>query len=180
MKKTVLFTLALCLLLSVTGCSLPEMPGAATEPAEKVFTVDTYQLQLTADSSFQENTAGSFDLQITNGQCYISIMAYSYIDLPQDTTPADVYEMQNQDLFGKREHVTAVEDTVTQAPSGALVSYGLYSAERDGTKNYYATYLMDFPDGETFAWVLVTSAPSYMEANREMLHNYVCSLTPIA
>ena len=52
----------------------------------------------------------------------------------------------------------------------------MYSAERDGTKNYYGSYLIDFPEEETFAWVLITATPSYFESNRETLHNIVCSL----
>ena len=53
----------------------------------------------------------------------------------------------------------------------------MYSAERDGVKNYYVTYLVDIPLEETFAWVLVTAAPSYLDNNQEYLHNIVCSLT---
>ena len=45
-------------------------------------------------------------------------------------------------------------------------------------KNYYATYLLDFPEAETLAWVLITATPSYLDANRESLHNIVCTLKP--
>lgn len=159
MKKLMVFLLVACLL---AGC------GAANQTAsEKVFTVDGYNLQLTADSSFYQNTGGSFDLQITNDHAYISIMAYKYIDLPDGMTPLDAYQVQNEDIFSRRTNVTAIEEGQTR---------GLYSAERDGVKNYYATYLIDLPEHETFAWVLVTGAPSYVENNREYLDGIVDSL----
>lgn len=164
MKKLTVFLLAACLLLSGCGAISQE----AAQPVEAVFTVDGYGLQLTADSSFYEDTGGSFDLQITNDHAFVSIMAYKYIDLPQDCTPADVYVMQNQDIFSRRTNVTALEEAETK---------GLYSAERDGVKNYYATYLIDLPEQETFAWVLVTAAPSYLENNRAYLDGIVASIT---
>jgi len=35
------------------------------------------------------------------------------------------------------------------------------------------------PDDETFAWVLVSAMPSYLDENKEYLHNIVCSLSTI-
>ena len=179
MRKMIAVVMAVCVLFSLAGCSALEDATAIVRPKEKVFSIDTYHLQITADTTFQEKTGGnSWDLQITNGDAYISVMAYKYIDLPQDVTPADVYDMQNQDIFSKRDNVATVEETMTQTLPGCKVTYGMYSAEKDGGKNYYASYLMDFADAETFAWVLVTAVPSYMEENKETLHNIVCSLTP--
>lgn len=179
MKKRILVLLmAVFLLLSAAGCSMPN--GASpVAPTEAVFSVENYPFQITADSTFRENTGGSFDLQITNDRCYVSIMAYAYIDLPSDTTPLDVFAMQNEDLLNRREAVTLIEEAATQTTDRCVLTQALYSAEKDGTKNYYATYLLDFPQDQVFAWVLVTAAPSYLTNNREMLHNIVCSLTPV-
>lgn len=168
-KVTVLF-LVIGLLLSAAGCSV-------SVPEEKVFSVDDYQLQITADSTYREATGGSFDLQITNNKTYISIMAYKYMDLPTDVTPQKVFDMQNEELFSKREAVKRIEEAKTQKTEQYTITQALYSAEKDGAKNYYATYLIDFADAETFAWILVTAAPSYLTANRDYLHNIVCSLT---
>lgn len=164
--KRILLLLAACALIFAAGCTASDHTAA---PA--VFAIDDYGLQLTADSSFREDTNGSFDLQITNDKAYISVMAYKYTDLPDSTTPLDVYHTQNEDLFSKRDAVTAIEESETR---------GLYSAQRDGVKNYYATYLLDFPEAETFAWVLITATPSYLEANRDSLDSIVETLTPIA
>ena len=172
MKKGIALFLIVCVLLS--GCS----PLVKESPQSKIFAVESYHLQITADGSFSEKTGGSFDLQITNNKSYISIMAFQYIDLPQDSTPLDVYDAQNNDLFSKREKVTVVEKSKTQTITQGTATYGVYSAEKDGTKNYYATYLMDFPEKETFAWVLISATPSYYTNNTEYLHNIVCSLAP--
>lgn len=179
MKKAIVFLLMVCMLFSITGCSGIDNIVSPAEPMEEAFVVPGYGLQITADSTFYTNTGGSFDLQITNDKTYISIMAYDYIDLPQDTTTRDVYDVQNEDLFSKRDAVAVIEEAKTQTLAQGEITYEVYSAEKDGVKNYYATYLVDFPEKETFAWVLITAAPSYYNNNTEYLHNIVCSLTSI-
>lgn len=179
MKRVSVVLLMVCVLFSATGCSILNDAISHVKPTEAVFSIDSYQLQITADSSFQEKTGGNFDLQITNDNAYISIMAYKYIDLPEGLTPLDVYDMQNEDIFSRRDAVTVIEETKTQSIPRHVVAQAMYSAEKDGVKNYYATYLVDIPEEETFAWVLVTAIPSYLNNNREYLHNIVCSLTTI-
>lgn len=179
MKKVLVMFLIACILCSVAGCSIPNDTDTLIPPKDTVFTIKSYNLQLTADSTFEENTGGSYDLQITNGSTYVSIMAFQYIDLPSNLTPMDVYDMQNEDLFSKRTAVKIIEEAKTQAIAQRTITHALYSAEKNGVKNYYASYLIDLPDAETFAWVLVTAAPSYLSANRDFLHNIVCSLTTI-
>lgn len=184
MKKAMIILLAACLLLSAAGCTIPiESVSKPTEtvskPAEAIFTIDSYQLQITADSTFQDKTAGSYDLQLTNGRTYIGIMAFKYIDLPTGVTPLDVLDMQNEDLFSKRTNVTTVEEAKTQSLPQGTVTHALFSGEKDGNKNYYASYLIDMPDAQTFAWVLVSGMPSYITENREYLNTIVCSLMPI-
>ena len=168
--------LALCILLTASACSLPN-PSA---PEEKVFSIGDYNMQITANTDFHEKTGGSFDLQITNDKCYISIMAFRYIDLPADTTPFDVFDLQNEDLLGRREKVVTIEDARMQVLTKGSLTNSLYSAEKDGVKNYYGSYLMDLPSDESFAWILVTAAPSYFEHNRADLERIVSSLKSIA
>lgn len=176
MKKVIVLLLAVCLLISATGCSALNDVAAILSPKEAVFTVDDFNLQITANTSFHQSTAGDWDLQITNNQSYISVMAFRYGDLPSGKTPLDIYDMQNEDLFGKRTNVSVIEKATTQNLPQYELTQSLYSAERDGTKNYYGSYLIDFPEDETLAWVLITATPSYFEGSRESLHNIVCSL----
>jgi len=168
MRKIAVFLLVACMLFVAAGCD-------RSEASEEIFVLPGYGLEITADSNFYENTGGSFDLQITNDKCYVSVMAYHYADLPLDTTTYDAYEIQNEDLFGKRDEVTVIEETKTQG----TITYGVHSAKKDGVENYYATYLLDFPESEIFAWVLITSTPTYYMNNTEYLHNIVCSLVPV-
>ena len=177
MKTWISVLLLICVLCSAVGCGIVGIP-ALSEPKELVFPIELYHLQLTADTTFYQTDGGSFDLQITNDKAYISVMAYKYMDISEDLTPLDVYEMQNEDLFGKREAVSVVEEKKTQTLSSGEMTRAIYSAERDGIKNYYATYLIDFPNDEVFAWVLVTAMPSYLSENTDALHAIVCSLAP--
>ena len=172
MKKAIVFILMTCILFSAVGCS-------STKPSEKIFSIESYNLQIKADNTFSEKTAGDFDLQITNDKCYISIMAFEYIDLPNDLTPSDVYDMQNDDIFSRRSNVTTIEETKSESFSNRTITKALYSAEKDGIKNYYATYLIDLPEDEVFAWVMITAMPSYLSDNQEYLNNIASSLTTI-
>ena len=176
MKKVIVLLLAVCLLLSASGCSVLNDAAAILSPKEAVFPMDNGHLQITADTSFRQSTAGDWDLQITNGNAYISVMVYRYIDLPSGTTPLDAYDMQNDDLISKRTNVTVIEAAKTQSLPQYELTQCLYSAERNGSKNYYGSYMIDFPQDEICAWVLVTATPSYFEDNRDTLHSIVCSL----
>ncbi len=176
MKKTMAILLAVCLVFSASGCSMLNDVASIFSPKAAVFTVDGYDLQITADTTFRQATGGAWALQITNSKAYISVMAFRYSDLSGGMTPRIVYDMQNEDLISKRTNVTVIEKAKSQSLPKYKLTQAVYSAERDGTKNYYGTYLIDFPEEETFAWVLVTATPSNFESNREDLHNIVCSL----
>ena len=74
MKKVIVVLLAACMLFSAVGCSVLNETSSVLKPTEAIFSIDNYYLQITADSTFQENTGGSFDLQITNDHAYICIL----------------------------------------------------------------------------------------------------------
>lgn len=174
MKKILAVLLAVCILFTAGGCF--DLGNIYSQPERKLFYLESYQLQILADETFREDTGGSFDLQLTNDKSYISIMAYRYAELPEGTTARDVYDIQNQDIFGKRDAVTTVKETETATlPQGTLI-HGVFTAEKDGSMNYYITYLVDLPAQETLAWVLVTAVPSYYSSNAEHIDNMVASL----
>ena len=172
MKKAILFILVSCILFSNIGCTL-------IQPSEKIFSIDNYNLQITADSTFSQENDSNFDLQITNDKSYISIFAFKYIDLSKEQTPLDIFDKQNEDIFSRRTEVNLIEETKSQSFSNHTITQALYSAEKDGVKNYYAPYLIDFPEDDVFAWVLITATPSYLIDNREYLNNIVCTLITI-
>ncbi len=172
MKKAILFILISCILFSNIGCTL-------IQPSEKIFSIDNYNLQITADSTFSQENDSNFDLQITNDKAYISIFAFKYIDLSNEQTPLDIFDKQNEDIFSRRTEVNLIEETKSQSFSNHTITQALYSAEKDGVKNYYAPYLIDFPEDDVFAWVLITATPSYLIDNREYLNNIVCTLITI-
>ena len=173
MKKAMIFVLVVCILCSSAGCSVL----TPAELVQKTFLLESYNLQIVADDTYYEKTGGSFDLQLTNENSYISIMVYRYSDLPEGTTARDVYDIQNQDIFSKRDAVAEIEKTETfSLPQGEAIR-GAYTAKRDGSENYYVTYLIDIPEEEVLAWVLVTTLPTYYPNHKEHLDNIVCSLS---
>ena len=147
---------------------------------EKTFKVYGYDLKITANSNFKDDSEDSpWDLQITNNNVYLSVMAYEYIDLSEGQSPKDLYDFHNEDLFSRRENVSVIEEEATQTLTGKNITKTRYSAEADGNKNYYDTYLIDFTESEVFAWVLVTGTPSYLKNNTEELESIVYSLETV-
>jgi len=177
MKKILALFYTVCLLLAATGCSAVYRIDFAANTKDTVFSIKDYGLQITADGSFHLTDADNFDLQITNKDAYISIYAYKYTDLPYGLTPNDIYDMQNEDIFSKRTNVTVIDEVKSQSSEAVTITYEVYSAQKNGNENYYATYLVDFPHDKTFAWVLVSATPEYFNDNKERLHNIVCSIT---
>lgn len=175
MKKLITALMIIVLVISAAGCGIADI----SIPQKKVFTIDAYNLQITANSTFYESTDGELDIQITNDKARISVFAYCYDDLSQNITPLDIYELQNEELFNKRDNVTIIENAETQSFENRSVTKALFSGERNNVKNYYAAYLIDFPNEEVCAWVLVTSAPSHFKAKREYYNSIVCSLKPM-
>lgn len=179
LKKIIVLLLTICTLLLAVGCSAIDKRNPFSQPTEKVFSIDNYKLQITADTTFKEDTDGEFDLQITNDECYISVMTYKYVDIAEDLTPMDVFDMQNDALFSQRGNVTVVEKATTQTLGQKSIIKALYSAEKDKIKNYYVAYLIDIPENETLSWVLVSAMPTYIIENKENIDNIVYSLESI-
>lgn len=126
------------------------------------FEVEDYGITLTASKDWEKSEETPFDLQIGDGNSYLSIMAYDKIDLADDQTPEDIYKWHNEDLFGRRDNVELVEEPITYTGNGKTITRAMYSAERDGMKNYYCSCLVTFEGGDVFAWVIMTGTPSYL------------------
>lgn len=168
MKKTLILSLVLCILLSAAGCSL-------LNPAPKDFEVADYNMVITADEGFKEDTGGEWSLQITNYQTYISVMPFTYEEL-DDITPEEIYALQNEDIFTRREDTKVLEEETTKTENGKTIIRTVFSAVLDGEENYYVCYLVDIPESELCAWVLVTTLPEYYNSVKENSDTIVASL----
>lgn len=166
MKNFRIFAVCLALCLLLTGCSF--IPSA--KPIEpKTFEMEFYGLCLTADDSYKEvEDKGEWDLQITNGNAYISVMAYYLIDLAEDQNPKGIYDSHNEDIFSTRDNISVIKSAQTQTQGQKTITKTRYSGEWEGNKNYYDSYLLEFEGGDVFAFVLVTGTPSYIENTKEL------------
>ncbi len=168
MKKTLILSLVLCILLSAAGCSL-------LNPAPKDFEVADYNMVITADEGFTEDTGGEWSLQITNYKTYISVMPFTYEELG-DITPEEIYSLQNEDIFTRREDTEVLEEETKKTENGKTIIRTVFSAVLDGDENYYVCYLVDIPESELCAWVLVTTLPEYYDSIKENSDTIVASL----
>ena len=156
-------TLSMCIVLAcvvlLAGCSGGEAPIR--------FYIEDYNLAFMAPQEWERTENYNFDLKITDGKAYFSVMVYYSIDLAADETPKDVYAWQNNDLFSKRENVEVVEEEQIIQYDGGTITATLFSAEREHKKNYYYSCLVQLDDNEDiFMWVLINATPSYILKNQ--------------
>lgn len=178
MKRCILACVLVLLCLIAAGCGMPEEEN---ETKEKVFNIEDFGLTLKTDESFRLSDGGeNFDLQITDGNCYISFMVYKKIDLAEEQTPESVYDYHISDMFSRRENVTVISEKSYGVYAGRDVIHSRYSAELNGNKNWYDMYLVDFKGEDTFAWVLVTAMPSHLETYGDDYKNVVLALRKTA
>ncbi len=147
---------------------------SSTESQEEKFVIDYYDIVVPTEGDWKDVTEGKpFDLQLHDGNSYYSVMAYKYVDLAEGQTPEDIYEWHNEDIMGKRDNSQLITADIVTKMDGKCITKRMYSAERDGNKNYYVSYLVDFEEEETFAWVLVTATPTTMMKNSDKYHKMV-------
>lgn len=168
MKKALILSLILSLLLSAAGCSL-------LNPAPKDFDVADYNMVISADEGFKEDTDGDWSLQITNYKSYISVMPFTYEELG-DITPEEIYSLQNEDIFTRREDAKVLEEETKKTENGKTIIRKVFSAVLDGEESYYVCYLVDIPESEICAWVLCSTLPEYYDSIKEKSDTIVASL----
>lgn len=180
MKKIFCLILSLCAVFSLCSCSLIKRDVIKNE--DIVYTIEDYGLSVTVDGDFSEReTDTNFDLQITDSNAYMMVMAYKSEDLAQGQVPKEFYEYHNTELFSneERKNVTVIEEETTTLKDNKTITKTIYSAEYEGNKNYYASYFVEFSDFDTFAWVLFTCYPSVYKANSERYQTFVENIQPI-
>lgn len=152
----------LVMVFLMTGCS-----GIAEE--DQIMQVEGYDLNLTLPGNWEKVTKENpYDLYCTNGSAYMGMFVYYNIDLPEGETPDQIYDYQIEDLFAQRENMKIVEEKAVEVTNGKTITSTMYSAEREGTKNYYYCNLIQFEgDVDRFMWVIFTGLPSYAEKHVE-------------
>ncbi|MDO5574208.1 MAG: hypothetical protein Q4G60_09570, partial [bacterium] len=178
-SKMIAELLIIAIVLTMSGCSLLDagrviqaLTDAETGKQEdQVMAVDGYDILVMPGSDWEQRTDEDipYDLQCIykNNEAYASFFYYFYIDMSDGTSAEDVFEMQTDDIMGKRDHVKVVEDVSERENNGKTIRSILFEGEKDGYKNYYYANLVEFGEAaDQFAWVMFTSMPSDMEKNR--------------
>ena len=181
MKKFKLLISVIIIATLLSGCAfIPNKLANKQENDNVIFAISDYNMQLTADSEFKKAEQESeWDLQITDNNVYLSVMAYKSIDLNENQSPEDAYDAQNKELFEKRDNVSVIIKKNTEISEDKIIIHTRYSAESEVGKNYYDSFLVNFPEKETFAWILVSGVPSVIENYTEKVEDMVFSLAVV-
>ncbi len=131
-----------------------------------VFDVVPYDICFTFSDDWENTTDDSpFDLQMKrDDRYYCSIFGFKDIDLSNGMVPEDIFELQKEDLFGKRDFVELVKKEPVWENEKKKIYRELYSGELEGEKYYYYCCLIDFKEpAEGLAWVIFSGGPSWIE-----------------
>ncbi len=173
--KRCLTVLCICCTMSfMCGCSVlgialnTTRAVASLENQEEKYVIDYYDIVVTAEGYWEDVTEGKpFDLQLHDGSSYYSVMAYKYIDLSEGQTPEDIYHWHNSDIMSKRDNVKQFSLDLFTQMDDKCITKNEYLADYNGNRNFYMSYLVDFKEEETFAWILVTATPTTLMKNND-------------
>lgn len=130
--------------------------------------IEDYDMQVTLPSNWVKVTKENpYDLYCFNGNGYLGIFVYHEVDLLENQTPELIYEYQIEDLFLQRENIKVVNEKEVVIENGKTITSTMYSAEHEGSKNYYYCNLVEFDDEDRFMWAIFTGLPSYAEKHVE-------------
>lgn len=151
--------------------------GKNNEP--NVFPVASYDIWITTPGDWEQQDADNLDLQCLDAKQNLYLSAYGYwdIDLPEDlSAPEELFHQQNLLILDLRKNVQEIESLSTANDTDKTVYSVLFSAERDGSKNYYDFYMIDFKHTEQKLWILFTGIPSTIESNRNIIRDIVSNI----
>ncbi len=174
-KFNVLICLELITTLLLCGCGGTGTPAAEVE---KKFTIDDYNMSITATEKWEEVTEGSWDIQLQyENDASINVMGYYMEELPEGYTKDLTYEWQNDDIFSEKEDVFIRESAYEIETSDKIITVTSYTADTNGFQHLYDSCLVEFKEHEdVFAWVLVIAKVPYMSENEEALLDMVKTL----
>lgn len=165
----------MCCVIFLSACSNGSPESARTiEPPHDgqqeettSFEIGNSGVEASFDSSWKQESDTPYDLQCGNGSSYAGFFGYEKDDLAEGSAPMDIYDKQNEQIFSSRTNVKLVEEGEQRSTGGKTVYTTLYSAELDGTKNFYYCGLIQFDESdEVFVYAMFTSLPSDIEENR--------------
>lgn len=178
-KKQIGLLTVMCLCLSLSACDVQ----ADKMPENVVFAVSDYPLQVTCPAGWEQEKNSNFDLQCLSeeGDIAMSIYCYYDIDLPEALTSRQaLFEHQNQMVLDLRKNVTLVENAAEREYEDKQITSVLYSAEKEGVKNYYFMNLVSLNNNDCFAWVLFTGVPSEITAQRKTIEQILETINSTA
>lgn len=157
-KKLLAVTLILIMTALVSGCSQMVLTG---KTVEMLHTIEDYQVSFLLPSSWKRIPEEKvFDLQCKDGTSFMSVFVYEQSDLARNQTPEQVYEIQKQDIMGKRDRVILEQDFLPMQMDDKMIVRELFTADKNGNRNaYYCSMITFSKEGGPVVFVVFTAQP---------------------
>ncbi len=181
MLKKLLLSILIISIALFSGYGVVRSVIGEAEKNEEFF-IEDYNIMVTTPSGWEGDFDTNFDLQCLSpkGDTYLSVFAYTYLDYSEDETPIEFFKKQNDGVLLKRDNVVTIEEISKTEFDNRVIYSSLHSAERDGTKNYYNSYLIDFYYDERLVWVLCTGMPSVIDREQTNLEQIITDITVVS
>ena len=180
MKKIFMGILLLALCAVLAACKGSKTGDAARSKTCEIFQVGDYPIAVTTPSGWEkESDSGSFDLQCISPKLdmYLSVYGFSALDLSEEQTAQDLFELQADAVLSARDNVAEIEPVSMTEDNGKIIYSALYSAERAGVKNYYHFFFIHFKSTDNMAWILFSGMPSVIEKNQDTIDEIITAVT---
>lgn len=179
MKKifAIVFMLLQCVTLS--ACIGGVTGDAASYDTSEVFQVGDYPILITTPNGWEEEAdPGNLDLQCISPKhdVYISAYGYSALDLAEEQTAKELFELQTAELFSARDNAAEMEPISMTEDEEKVLYRNLYSAERDDVKNYYQLFFIHFKNTGDMAWIMINGMPSIIEKSQDTIEDIIAKV----
>ncbi|MBQ7871385.1 MAG: hypothetical protein IJ357_04515 [Oscillospiraceae bacterium] len=137
-------------------------------------TIEAYGITLSVPEGWATEADSAFDLQLSDGTGYMSLMAYYRDEV--DMSPTQVHAWHDEALLADREAVSELEAETTEEIKGKTVTTVVYAAGSEGEENYYSSSMVELSE-DLILWMVVSGPVDEFEADRDMIHDVLASLS---
>lgn len=148
----------------------------------EAFQVSNYEVWIVVPSDWEESETENLDLQLQKSKSNIILSAYGFLemDLAEGQHVQDYFEMQNEYLLSKRDNIIELEPISSIDDAEKTIYSVLYSAERDGIKNSYNFFFIDFKNTDNLVWIVFTGVPSVIKKNKDSINDIISKVQDTA
>lgn len=154
--------------------------SASAGEGHRIYTSSSYHYTVKSTDRWKQlSDTGAFDLKLFNetSELYFYVMAYKKSEIKAGNLARRVLELQLKDLQGKLTNVKELSPVEEIKTSDKTMYQTMFSAERDGSVNYYLTRGIELLLGDEVLWVMANGRPDDLLKTKEEILSMMDGIT---